>query len=143
MNKTIKNIINKLSVKPKILFLTDSSGALITSFFLFIVLRNFNEYIGMPTRILTFLSVIAACFCLYSMACFLFLKKNWTPFIRVISVANLIYCVLTIGFVVNYYNQIKDLGLTYFLAEIAIIFGLVFIEMNVATKIKNNKDNHT
>ncbi len=138
VNRMIRNIIHKLTVSPKLLFLIDSLGAFLTSFFLFILSRNFHEYLGIPTRIFTCLSVIAACFCIYSMACFLFLKENWTPFISIISTANLIYCILTIGFLIYYFNQIKNLELTYFLTEITIIFALVYIEINVAKKLKSN-----
>ncbi len=138
VNRMIRNIIHKLTILPKLLFLIDSFGAFFTSFFLFVLSRNFNEYLGMPTRILISLSVIATCFCIYSMACFLFLKENWTPFISIISIANLIYCILTIGFLIYYFNQIKNLELTYFLTEITIIFALVYIEINVAKKLKTN-----
>ena len=39
------------------------------------------------------------------------------------------YCVLTLGLVVYYYPQVTVLGLTYFLLEIAVVGGLVYIEI--------------
>lgn len=139
MNRGIKNIIDQLTVKPKTLFLIDSLGAFVTTFFLFVVLRNYNQYIGMPATILVYLSIIAACFCIYSTACFLFLKQHWTPFIRGISIANLVYCILTITLLIINYPLLTMIGITYFLLEIAILFGLIYIELNVATAIQKGQ----
>lgn len=137
-------MIKQLSSEPKKLFLIDSVGALFTAFLLFVVLRNINEYVGMPERILTYLSVIAVCFSIYSTVCFFVIKANWSPFIKGISIANLLYCVLTMGLVIFYYPQLTTIGIAYFLGEIAIIFGLVYIELNVATEIdKSRMDSNT
>ena len=136
MNKTVSKIIKQLSSEPKKMFLIDSIGALTTAFLLFVVLRIFNEYFGMPERILTYLSVIAVFFCIYSTTCFFVIKTNWTTFIKGISIANLLYCVLTIGLVIFYNPQLTTIGTAYFIGEIAIIIGLVCIELNVATEIK-------
>lgn len=140
MNKRINKILNKLAGRPKLLFLIDSLGALSTSFFLFVIMRLFNEYFGMPKTVLTYLAVIAICFCIYSTACFLFLKKQWTPYIRFIGIANLLYCGLTIGLLIKYYPLLTIIGRTYFLMEIIIICGLAYFELNVESEImkKNN-----
>ena len=139
MFNTVKDIINHLIRKPKTLFLIDSIGALLTTFSLFVILRNFNEYFGIPKTTLTYLSTIAACLCIYSTTCFFFLKDNWTPFIIGISIANLLYCILTIGLITFNYPLLTFIGTTYFLAEIIIVCGLVYIELNVATAIKKKR----
>jgi len=144
MIKTVVKIIKQLSSNPQKLFLIDSIGALTTATLLFVVLRNFNEYFGMPEKILTYLSVIAVCFFIYSTACFFVIKANWTPLIKGISIANLLYCILTISLLVFYHQQLTTLGIAYFLGEIAIICGLVYIELNVAIEINKSKiDNNT
>jgi len=135
MIKAVRKVVNYLAGNPKTLFLIDSLGAMLTTFFLFVVLRNFNEYFGMPKTILSYLSAIAACFCIYSTACFLFLKNCWTPYIKGISFANLFYCVLTIGLLLVYYPLLTIIGAIYFLLEIAIICGLVYVELKVATTV--------
>jgi hypothetical protein len=132
----IKAILNNILKKPKIIFLIDSVGALLTTFFLFVILRNYSEYFGMPKTILTYLSAIAASFCIYSTTCYLVLKEKWTEFITIISVANILYCALTLGFLILHHSQLTTLGLVYFLLEIIIICILVFIELTVVTKIK-------
>lgn len=139
MTNSVRNTINYLAGKPKTLFLIDSLGALLTAFFLFIVLRNFNEYFGMPKTILIYLAGIAACFCIYSTCCFFFLTKYWTPFINGISVANLLFCTATMALLIIYYAQLTIIGTTYFLLEIAIILGIVYLEFNVAKTIKKRR----
>lgn len=136
MNKTRKKFIRLLAEKPKTLFLIDGSGAFLTAFFLFAILRPFEEYVGMPKTVLTSLSAIAICFCAYSTACFLFLKKRWTPFIRLISCVNLFYCALTTSCIIAYYPLLTTTGIFYFCMEIAIICTLSFIELRVAAEIK-------
>jgi hypothetical protein len=142
MNSVFIKITNQLVRKPKMIFLIDSLGALLTTLLLFGVLRNLEDYFGMPKTTLTFLSAIAACFCFYSTTCFLFLNGKWTLFIRIISITNLLYCVLTLRLLFVHYTQLTTLGVTYFLVEIAIVCGLVIFEVSVGTKILNTrKDN--
>ena len=136
MNRIINKLINHLIEKPKTLFLIDSLGAVLTGFILFVIMRQLNEYIGMPKTVLTYLSFIAICFCIYSTACFLFLKERWTPFIRLIGVANLLYCALTVGLLIKYHSLLTIIGTICFLIEIVIICGLSYLELNVATEIK-------
>lgn len=134
LSKTISHLVRK----PKTIFLIDSLGAMLTAFLLFVVLRNFNKYFGMPITILTYLSAIAVFFCMYSMTCFFFLKGNWTLCIRVIGYTNLLYCILTIGLLIIYNATLTELGITYFLTEIAIVCVLVYVELKVAKTIKQN-----
>lgn len=138
MNRIINKLINHLAEKPKTLFLIDSLGAMLTAFFLFVIMRTFEEYFRMPKTVLIYFSIIAGCFCIYSTACFLFLKRRWTPFIRLIGFANSFYCVLTIGLLIKYYPLLTRIGATYFLIEIVIICALSYVELNVATKIKKH-----
>jgi hypothetical protein len=132
MNSIINNLINHLSEKPKILFLIDSVGAFLTAFFLFVVMRSLNVYFGMPKIVLTYLSAIAGFFCIYSFSCFLFLKERWTLFIKIIAVANFLYCFVTLGLLIKYYSFLTILGTTYFLTEIIVIALLGFVELKVA-----------
>ncbi len=132
MNINVKAITNYFIKRPRTLFLVDSLGALLTAFLLWVVLRSFSSYIGIPKTTLTFLSIIAACFCFYSAACFLFLKKNQAPFIRLIGMANLVYCMITLGLLLHYAALLTAMGLAYFLGEIIIIGSIAYIELKVA-----------
>ena len=130
MNEIIKRLIRN----PKTLFLVDSLGALVTALILFAILKNCYNYFGMPQTLLAYLSMIAVVFCLYSMSCFILVKDNWQPFLRVISYANLLYCCLTLSLLVYYYQSITIFDVTYFIAEIISVCGLVFIELKAVRK---------
>lgn len=132
----MRALTDHLAGMPKKLFLTDGIGAMLTAFFLFIIMRQFNEYFGMPQTILTCLSVIAICLCIYSTLCFLFLKEFWITFLIILGMANLLYAALTTGMLIIYYPQLTLIGLIYFLIEIVMICGLAYIEFNVATEIR-------
>ena len=127
MNKLITYFIDK----QKTLLLIDSVGAILTAFFLFSVLRPFNEHFGMPKIVLIDLSIIAFCFFIYSITCFLFLKGDLKLFIRLIGISNLLYCALTIGLLYKYHTFLTNLGMIYFLIEVLIICTLSYIELRV------------
>ncbi len=134
----IQNAIKYFTKTPRTLFLIDSIGAALTIFFLFFVLTHFYDYVGMPTYILKFLSVIGLAFCIYSTTCFFSLTNSWAPFLRALSVANAMYCVLTIVLLCIFFSDLTILGLSYFLIEITIIVVLLYIELRVATALAGN-----
>lgn len=139
MKRIINKVINHLSEKQKTLFLIDCLGAILTAFFMFVIMRQLNEYFRMPKTVLTYLCVIASFFCIYSMTCFLCLKGRWTIFIRIIGIANLLYCVLTVVLLVKYYPLLTIIGTLYFLIEVIIICGFSYVELKVATEIKKKR----
>ncbi|NOS55771.1 MAG: hypothetical protein HOP37_05870 [Cyclobacteriaceae bacterium] len=131
-------IFTQSILKPKTIFLVDGLGAFATASILFVMQWRFQEYFGMPQEILSVLSMIAVAFAVYSISCFFFQSRNWRIFLKTIMTANLLYCCLTTGLVIYYYSTLTILGLTYFLAEISVIAGLVYIEFQTL-KIGNQK----
>jgi hypothetical protein len=121
---------------PKRLFLFDSLGAFLTAFFLGAILTRLEEDVGMPRKVLSYLSILACGYAVYSICCFLFVSENWRRFLVAIAVANLIYCCITIAFVILFFQALTILGLTYFLGEVIIIVGLVCIELVAISKKK-------
>lgn len=128
----ITRLTNSFIQKPSLLFLTDSIGAFTTSFFLFVVLRNCRSYFAMPDATLIQLSIGAAILFVYSGACFLFLKKNWVNYIKIIIIANMLYCILTVSLLFIYFQDITPFDLMYFIGEINIIVLLVYVENSVS-----------
>ncbi|MCC5915183.1 MAG: hypothetical protein JJU46_12455 [Balneolaceae bacterium] len=120
--------IKGIEKEPKNLFLIDGIGAFLTAFLLLAILRPFHELFGMPPLAVMYLSAIAAIFCLYSITCFLFLKGEWKLYLKIISTANLLYCCLTLGLLIYYFQLLTALGITYFLVEILAISLLVRVE---------------
>lgn len=136
----LKYYINKFSQNPCKLFLIDGSGAMLTAFLLFGILRSFNDYFSMPETTLIFLSLSALIFCLYDVICFLVLKANWAPYLKTISIANFLYCAFTAGLLIFHYSELTFSDLLYFLTEIGIISILAFIELKTAMAIKQKSN---
>lgn len=119
-------------LKHKKIFLIDSLGALISAFFLGIVLVRFEIAVGIPKEVLIILAILACVLALYSFINYLFVIKSWQFYIRIIALVNLVYCCLTIGFLTYFHGKITVLGCAYFFIEIIIILILANIEINVA-----------
>jgi len=94
----LEHIIKTITYKK--LFLIDSLGALITALILGFVLTSFEDTFGMPAGILYILSLIAFIYSIYSSLCYLLIKTNFILFLKVIAIANLLYCFITIALVI-------------------------------------------
>lgn len=114
----------------------DSLGAMLTVGMLFFVLPVLVDFFGMPTTTIENLALIAFCFALYSISCFLFLKKNWSFYLRIIAYANFSYTLLTLFLLIAFHAQITWLDWLYFLTEIVVILVLVFLELKVAKALE-------
>jgi hypothetical protein len=120
-------------IEPKKLFLIDSLGALLSAIVLGLVLVRFIPIFGMPANVLLPLSYIALGFSIFSMICFLSKSEKWRPLMKIIGVANLTYCCITIGALIYLKDNITVFGYLYFVPEIVIIAGLSFLEIKIAT----------
>lgn len=132
----IQKLIDVFADKPRFLFLLDFGGAITTAFFLAVIMREFNEFFGMPLYILTYLSIVAFCLSVYSFVCFRFVKKEWPTSFRIIAFANLSYCIMTLCLTIIYLPVLSGPGVSYFVAELMIIAGLSYIELKVAHRLK-------
>ena len=132
-----------LTKYPKRIFLIDSLGALLTAFLLFVVLKSYEEYFGMPKNMLNYLSAIALVYFLYSFSCYILTIKHWAKFLRIIIGANLFYVLLTLSLIIYYLEQLTILGITYFALEIIVIIALVSIEIQILTTQALKKNNLT
>ena len=128
-------MLNKIISSPKRLFLIDSIGALLTAFLLGTVLTRFEVVFGMPKTILYYLSLIALLISIYSICCHFLLNGNWKPYLKGIIIANLTYCLMSIGLIVCFYQKLTFIGLFYFISEILIIIILVAVELKTLSKL--------
>ncbi len=129
----LPQIINTIS--PRKLLLVDSIGALVSAFFLGIVLVKWQTFIGMPTTILYGLALIACIFAVYSFVSYKYLAGDSKPYLKIIAIANLLYGCLTMGLVIYFYPQLSKLGILYFVGELLIIISLVIVELKTAAKV--------
>jgi len=139
MKMYMNSTIDYFSKKPKTLFLLDGLGAAMTTFSLFFVLRHYYDYFGMPTNVLTYLSVIGLFYCIYSMSCYFLVKDYRAAHVRIIAISNFLYCILTMTLLYSYYSNLTQTGLIYFLGEIIIIMSLVYLELRVANMLRHKK----
>lgn len=125
----MKQFVRNLQLNPRRLFLIYGLGACMTALVFLGLLIPFHQVLGMPKPVLEFLFLIAVIFAAYSLACFLFLKNNHRFFLRIIAFGNCLYCFLTLFFVVAYFRELHMIGLIYFLLEMTVIAGLVYLEV--------------
>lgn len=116
------------------MFLIDCVGAVVSATMLGVVLASFSHLIGMPANALYILSSIAFVFATYSFLGHrgVFAKQNKA--LKAISIANLLYCALTICLMVYFQESITWLGVAYFVGEKAIVVPLAVLEWRISTK---------
>jgi hypothetical protein len=120
-------------------FLFDALGALLSALLLGLVLPAMQEHIGMPVSILYFLAGIACVFLLYSSVCYFFAREKWLPFLKTVILANSIYILISVGLIFYHFQQLTGLGITYFVLEIIVLFGVVAFEARVYRKGEQGK----
>jgi hypothetical protein len=135
----IRLIVDKLIPGTKRIFLIDALGAVLTAFFLGIILAGLKDYFGMPVVILYFLSIVAFFYAAYSFCCYFFISKSWRPYLKAIVVANMVYCCSTIGLVFYFYQILTIPGLIYFLLEVIVMSCLILIELMMIYEITERK----
>jgi hypothetical protein len=126
-----------MTLNPKKLFLIDVIGAIISAVMLGIVLVKFEDIFGMPKNILYLLSVIPSIFAIYSFICFLRVPKKSKIYLKIIALLNLLYCFITLSFVIYLYKKLTFLGVLYFVLELIIIVIVIILELKTATKHNN------
>lgn len=126
-----RSMMNKID--PKKLFLIDSLGALLSAIMLGLILARFESTFGMPQKVLYALSFIACIFFINSFLNFLSKTGKWRPYMKIIAVANLMYCCLTVGLIIYLFQEISPLGLIYFVLEIVLVTMLAIIELKTAS----------
>lgn len=130
-----QSIINSFVKKPNTLFLVDSIGAFISAICLLIISRYYSDYFGINHSTFQLLAILPIVFCIYSASCFLFVKRCFKPFIQIIALANLLYCLITLILLGTLFAEITILGLSYFVVELVIIGIIVYIEFLYFYKI--------
>lgn len=129
-----QQILKKAAADSRKLFLIDSLGALLSALLYGVVLANLESVFGMPPKILYGLSFMAGLYAIYSGICYFLNLKNWQPFLKIIALANLFHCHLTIGLVFFHFQKITLLGLLYFVGELILVVSLAIIEWKTASR---------
>ncbi|EZH74105.1 hypothetical protein ATO12_14620 [Aquimarina atlantica] len=130
-----QQIIDKMTLHPKRLFLIDGLGALLSAFLLGVVLVKLENIFGIPATALYILAFLPCIFAIYDFYCYLSVKKNQRYFLTAIALMNLIYCFISIGIALQHLQKITVFGWGYILIEILILIALITIELKTASKL--------
>ena len=120
------------------LFLIDGVGAAVSTFFLGVVLVDWNDIIGMPIPVLYVLATIALIFSIHSFASYFLIKADGHKTLKIVALLNILYCILTMVLVAVHYKNISLIGIGYFVIEVLIILALAKVE--ITTSIQKSKN---
>ena len=122
-------------VLPKKIFLIDGAGALLTALTLIFAPVLLPGIFGLPQAQTMLLGSIAVCIAVYSLYNYVrFNPTRWKLLLRIIALANLAYCLLSLVVLLYFYKQVTVIGWIYFTGEIAIIISLFLWEMNILNR---------
>lgn len=139
MESILKTVLKIIPFKPKMIFLIDSIGAFLSANFLLIILSFLQTEFGIFDKRFNLLVGTSYIIAICSFCCYYWIDKQWRVFLRTIAIVNLLYCILTIIFLVNFCKNITLLGLAYFISEIIIIICLAVFELKTAQNKNLNK----
>lgn len=128
----LQSLIQRMASNPKLMFLIDGFGALLSVFLLGFVLVQLESLIGMPSQTLYVLASIALFFVIFSFFCAFRITKKWRSFLKAVAFFNLSYCLLTFSLLFFHQAQLTTLGIVYFILEIMLISSLAVFELKVA-----------
>lgn len=130
-------LLHKL--QPKTIFLIDGMGALVSAILLGLVLAKLETFFGLPKNVLHVLAGIALLLAVYSLSNAFIQPANPSKRLKLIAVANLLYCLLTIVLLLVFYPKLTMFDVFYFIGELLIILSLVFIELSAAAASRKAK----
>ncbi|MFN3299573.1 MAG: hypothetical protein ACK41Z_05200 [Sediminibacterium sp.] len=123
-------------LKGQKIFLVDAIGAIISVLSLLIPYA-FEALFGMPrSTVRIFISIAIVC-SIYSTTIYLTKIENWKPYLTIIALFNISYCIFTGYHIFKNLNTITLLGHLYFIAEILIILTLSIIELRLSRTTTN------
>ena len=118
---------------PKIVFLIDGSGAAISALLLLFIIAPFESCFGFPTDVAIKLAFLPVFFCIYSLTCH-FTKKSSSPILlKIIAIANVLYCLLSITLIVYFFPKLTIFGIFYFTIEKLVVVSLALWEWKIAS----------
>jgi hypothetical protein len=113
--------------------LTTLTSAILSALLLVFLVAPLERLFGLPASVANKLAVPAFCFAIYSFGCYFLKPTPWQPWLKLIAVANLLYCCATIAILFIYRMSITPFGIAYFAGEILIVLMLLLWEWRLAT----------
>jgi hypothetical protein len=88
----------------------------------------------LPVVVLRLLAIPAFFFFLYSATCFILHKSKKSSLLKLISIANILYALITLSILIYNFDEILWLGWLYFIGEVLIVVILAIQEWSTAIK---------
>jgi len=139
MNNSFQQQIEKKAPRPHSLFMIDGLGALLSAMMLGVVLIQFQPYFGIPVATLYLLAAIPCVFVLYDAFCYFTKPQPSSRYLRIIAIANLLYCAFSLAVAFFHFEKLTLLGWLYIIGEVLIVVGLAGFELQVAGRLDKSK----
>ena len=130
--KMVTKIISRFENQPKHIFLIDGLGAALSALLLVLLIGRFDSFFGMPKPVIDNLSLLPIAFSVYSLSGYFWNPKHWQVLLKMIAVANILYCCLSLGLVIYHFEHLTIYGILYFLIEKIIVMTLAFVEWKLS-----------
>ncbi len=131
----------KILANPKMLFVIDGFGAMLSAFLLGFVLVTFESLIGIPSKTLYVLASIPICYIFYDVYSYNLPTQKVSVFLKGIAILNMLYCFISIGFAYYHMNTITMLGCLYIIVEIMILGILISVQYRIAKMLAKKQKN--
>ena len=113
------------------MFVVDALGALISAMLLGFVLPVYKDVFGIPLSTLNVLAIIPMGFVFYDLSVYFFTRSIKRLHLRMIAVLNILYCVVSLAYVINDMDEVTLLGWTYIIGEVLIVLGIAVYEWRI------------
>ncbi len=127
--------MNITAIPPKLIFLIDASGALLSAVLLWII-SLLHSFFAVPETLFQQLIYIPLVFACYSFGCAYINPRAWKRWLSIIVVSNILYALYSLVLAYKHSNELTTLGISYFISEALIIFALVSLEITLIRKKK-------
>ena len=128
------------TITPRRLFLVDGLGAVLSASSLGLFLPAFERTVGLPTRVLYALAVLASGLAAGSLWNCWHNPRDWRTWLKGIAWANLVYGGLTVVLLLGYHLTLTVWGGAYFGLELAVIVLLARWELHTAVRPSSPPD---
>jgi len=120
-----------LKLHKKNVFLLDGLGAIVSALLMGLVIAQFVSFFGLPQKAAYFLTAFPVVYMFYSLSCHFRLPENWKPYLKMIIIANILYCFVSLGVVFYHFNELTTYGLVYLLLEKFVVLIVIVLELRV------------
>lgn len=129
-------MLSTFKTNPKKLFVIDGYGAIISAFFLGVVLVKLEHLFGIPKQTLYLLAFLPLLFAAFDFYAYRNAHIDTSKNLKVIATINTLYCILSLALTLYHIDVILPLGWIYIILELAIVLALSYIELIIGITVR-------